>query len=220
MILVEEGKPLYLIGLDLGQAQDFTAISILQQIGTQPAHYHLRHLERFPLKTSYQVIADSLASLTRREEVAKQQWVVIADSTGVGAPVIDMLKRVELKPVAVTITAGFEVTRVSGREFRVPKRDLVSTLRLLLDDKRLKIAQGLPDAKTLVDELLNFRIKLTKSGSDTYEPWREGEHDDLVLATALAAWFGEHQVKASTQEPAERPRKKRLLGNPGYYFGR
>jgi len=181
----------------------------------------LRHLRRFPLKTSYQAIADDVASLTRREELAKQQWVVIADATGVGAPVIDMLKRLELKPVAITITAGFEVTRLTGREFRVPKRDLVSTLRLLLDDRRLKIAQGLPDAQTLVSELLNFRLKISKGGTDTYEPWREGEHDDLVLATALAAWYGEHQVKAEAREDQERPkRKKRLLGDPEYYFGR
>ena len=26
---------------------------------------------------------------------------------------------------------------------------------------------------------------------DIYGAWREGQHDDLVLATALAVWFGE-----------------------------
>ena len=27
---------------------------------------------------------------------------------------------------------------------------------------------------------------------DSYGAWREGQHDDLVLAVALAVWFAEH----------------------------
>jgi hypothetical protein len=27
---------------------------------------------------------------------------------------------------------------------------------------------------------------------DSYGAWREGAHDDLVLAVAVAAWYGEH----------------------------
>ena len=29
------------------------------------------------------------------------------------------------------------------------------------------------------------------SGNETFESWRERDHDDLVLAVALAAWLGE-----------------------------
>jgi hypothetical protein len=41
-------------------------------------------------------------------------------------------------------------------------------------------------------ELLNFRVKISLSGHDTYEAWREQEHDDLVLAVGLAAWLAEN----------------------------
>ena len=34
-------------------------------------------------------------------------------------------------------------------------------------------------------------MKITLAGNDTYEAWRESDHDDLVLAAALATWFGE-----------------------------
>jgi hypothetical protein len=38
-------------------------------------------------------------------------------------------------------------------------------------------------------ELLNFRVKINlASGHDSYEAWREGDHDDLVLAAAMAVW--------------------------------
>lgn len=43
----------------------------------------------------------------------------------------------------------------------------------------------------LTAELQNFRAQITTSGHDSYEAWREGAHDDTVLATALACWFGE-----------------------------
>jgi hypothetical protein len=40
--------------------------------------------------------------------------------------------------------------------------------------------------------MLAFKVEITKSGHDTYgNDWRENEHDDLVLAVALAAWAGE-----------------------------
>ena len=45
---------------------------------------------------------------------------------------------------------------------------------------------------TLIQELSNFKVKITTKGNDTYEAWREGQHDDLVLSVALACWYGEN----------------------------
>ena len=88
----------------------------------------------------------------------------------------------------------------------------MSTLRLLLDGQRLLIAESLPEAGLLIKELLNFRLKVSNAGRDTYETGREGEHDDLVLATALAAWYGENQIKRSAKENDRRkPKKRRRL---------
>ena len=54
----------------------------------------------------------------------------------------------------------------------------------------------LPDAPVLKAELENFRVKISLAGHDTYaagagDEWRQGAHDDLVLAVALACWYGE-----------------------------
>jgi hypothetical protein len=50
----------------------------------------------------------------------------------------------------------------------------------------------LPEASTLRKELQNFRVKIDpRTAHDSYEHWREGDHDDLVLATAMACWFRE-----------------------------
>jgi hypothetical protein len=44
----------------------------------------------------------------------------------------------------------------------------------------------------LRQELLGFEVRITSAGNDTYGAWREGTHDNLVLAVALACWYGEH----------------------------
>jgi len=40
----------------------------------------------------------------------------------------------------------------------------------------------------LAREMAEMRVKITPSGNEQYGAWREGEHDDLVLAVALACW--------------------------------
>ena len=67
-------------------------------------------------------------------------------------------------------------------------------MQVLLQAERLKVAEELPDATVLVQELLNFRVKIDLlTAHDSYGAWREGQHDDLVLATAVACWYGERQ---------------------------
>jgi hypothetical protein len=52
----------------------------------------------------------------------------------------------------------------------------------------------MPEAETLRRELQSFRVKIDpKTAHDSYSHWREKEHDDLVLATALAAWFRQYR---------------------------
>jgi hypothetical protein len=79
----------------------------------------------------------------------------------------------------------------SGGGSNVPKKVLVSTLQVLLQARRIKAARALPDAALLVKEVQNFKVKVTDSGKETFEAWREGDHDDLVMAVALAARAGE-----------------------------
>jgi len=63
----------------------------------------------------------------------------------------------------------------------------------------LKIASQLPEADTLTRKLQNFQVKITGAANDTYGAWREGTHDDLVLAAALALWTGTEVQTWSTQ---------------------
>ena len=195
--------PEYLVGLDLGQAQDYTAVAVVQLVevltgekssydGTPVyvIHHRVRHLERFRLGTPYPAVVDRVQAMMRQEFLATDSELVV-DATGVGTAVVDMLRERGLGPTAITITGGDKVSD-DGDNYRVPKRDLVSVMQVLLQSERLKVAEGLPDAGLLVQELLNFRVKIDPlTAHDSYGAWREGQHDDLVLATAVACWYGE-----------------------------
>ena len=58
----------------------------------------------------------------------------------------------------------------------------------------LGISRSLKEADLLVDELNNFKARVTLVRDATVESWREGPHDDLVLAIGLAAWRGEAEL--------------------------
>ena len=68
-------------------------------------------------------------------------------------------------------------------------------MQVLLQSRRLQVARGLPMASVLVRELETFRVKITSSANETFEAWRERDHDDLVLAVAMAAWVGDRGLK-------------------------
>lgn len=198
----ENNYNLYVVGLDIGQMQDYSALSIIERKDIQVVqdgeantekHLHLRHLERFPIGTSYPQVVERVAKLMDVPPL-KDNCILVIDATGVGRAVVDMFRMAYLKPLAVTITAGNKVAQ-DGMEFSVPKRDLIGVLEVTMQTGRFKIARELPEAKTLMDELLNFKRKVTLTGHDTYEAWREGQHDDLVLAASLAAWYADLYVR-------------------------
>jgi hypothetical protein len=197
------------IGLDLGQAKDFSALAVIERTSTATTtgipnvvadcrntkdtigNLHCIHLYRWKLRTPYTAIVAEVAEMINGLDAGRTQNkpVLAIDATGVGAPVVDLFKRerINAKLVPIQIIGGANVSEENGMT-RVPKRDLVSVVQVGLQNRRLKIAEELELAETLSRELQNFQVKITDSANDVYGAWREGTHDDLVLAVALAVW--------------------------------
>jgi hypothetical protein len=186
-------EPKYFIGLDIGQAQDYTALVVLER--HLPRHgaskhesiCHIPQITRFQLGTKY---PDIVQFLSEKMKNAPDYTKLIVDCTGVGQGVFEMMER---DPVLKTeslhrilITGGHNVNTTT-RGYTVPKQQLVNSVQILLQTQRLKVKSDLPETSTLVKELQNFQVTLTERANDTYAG-RTGEHDDLVLATALACW--------------------------------
>jgi threonine dehydrogenase-like Zn-dependent dehydrogenase len=190
----------YYVGVDLGQTQDYTAIAVVERVELKGewdavefawrkvVALRLRHLERVPLGTSYVDVVERAARVTRTSKLAGRCELVV-DATGVGRPVVDLLRKTRMggKIIPVTFTGGNTESRTNGY-YGVPKRDLITGLKILLQRGALQIAAGMEYGPALVKEMGDMRVKVTRSGYEQFEAWREGTHDDLVFAVALACW--------------------------------
>jgi hypothetical protein len=118
---VPSSEPRFRIGVDLGQAQDFTAIAIAECRGHV---LHIHHIERLPLGTSY---PDIVSRITGLAKALRAPYRLILDATGVGRPVLDLMRQEGLQPVTVSITGGSKACHKDGI-WRVPKQELVRGL--------------------------------------------------------------------------------------------
>lgn len=195
------------VGVDLGQSKDPTSLAVVEKIAPEihpdcsprfqpdvraalrdPVHrprYNLRLLEQAPLGESYPAQAHRVNRILARQSIAQHEPRVFVDYTGVGRAVFDIFKQ-ERIPRIVPVTIGFGGDeRRDAAGIYVPKLALVSRLQALMHTGCLHMPDALPLAKTFRRELLDFRVSYTAVGNATFGA-REGAHDDLILAVALA----------------------------------
>jgi len=150
--------------------------------------YRVRFLERVRLGTPYPDVVGRVREVLRRPALAGRCTLVM-DATGVGAPVLDLLRRANLgRGIAPVILTGGERESRAGGFWYVPKRDLISGLQLMLEKLELGLPAKLAASRTLARELADLEERMTSRGGASFGAWREGQHDDLVIAAALACW--------------------------------
>lgn len=184
----------YFVGLDCGQAADYSALSILRGGGRR---FDVVHLERLALDMPYPQQIEYLYQLMHRKPLSTANLTLAIDYTGVGRPIWDLAKDRGLNPIGIAISGGNaaswneDKTRAS-----VPKRDLVASLQIAAQGDRLKVANGLEHGPVLAQELQDFKVKIDiRTAHDSYGAWREGEHDDLILSVAIALWVAINRNK-------------------------
>jgi hypothetical protein len=165
-----------------GRRQDHTAIAVVEERRVKTGWDAANWMERFEIQTAVRHV--------ERLPLGTPFTRVVMDATGVGDAVVEMLERagVGCALTPVTITSGDEVTELDGW-WKVPKRELVTNLQVMLEERKLRVAGGMAEAATLVREMQEMRVKITPSGREQYAARGKGEHDDLVMAVALAAWW-------------------------------
>jgi hypothetical protein len=90
--------------------------------------------------------------------------------------------------VPVTITGG-DQEGSDGSMYRVPKRDLLTGLQVVIEQRRLEIAPTSRSYRELMAELADMKSTVTGSGRTKFEADGPRSHDDLVLALSLAWWW-------------------------------
>src|SRR5213080_4767292 len=100
--------PEYFVGLDLGQSQDPTALGVVERVefaGEWDAvafgyrietAVRLRHLERIALGTPYPDVVARVVKVLGSRALAAGHRHLVVDATGVGRPVVDLLRAAEM----------------------------------------------------------------------------------------------------------------------------
>ena len=73
----------------------------------------------------------------------------------------------------------------------MPKLELVGLVQACLQTDRLTVVPTLALAEALRRALPDFQVKVTVAAHETFGAWREGTHDDLVLAVAIGLWLAQ-----------------------------
>jgi hypothetical protein len=208
--------PSYLVGLDLGQTADFSAVAALERTLRPDGKnaYAVVGLHRYERGTPYTSPLPESPGIGERVRFLLGTpplpgCTLAVDQTGVGRAVVDVLRGLSLPAtlVPVTITSGQAVTQADNGDWHVAKVQLVGILQVLLQSERLEIREGLRLRETLVSEFGEFKVKITAAANETWGAWREGAHDDLILAVALACWCGE-KFPAFTRDSIGRGAKR------------
>lgn len=155
-----KGNNRYVVGCDLAKHEDFTVVCVLDNNG------HLCHFDRFS-QLDWEFQSKRIAELCQRYNNAR----LLIDSTGVGDPIYDKLRRLNLS------VEGYKFTNAS-------KKDLVENLSIQIDKQEITF----PNIPELINELGLFGYKINPAGVTSYGA-PEGYHDDCVIALALAAWL-------------------------------
>ena len=150
----------YVIGVDIGQTQDFTVISV----GDMTAGAQV-YLERFN-QTDWAYIKERI----KVNHLKYNHGIVIFDSTGKGEPLYEDLLKMKVSSYPYRFTN--------------PSKEItVNALRLAISNRTLTLLED----QAQIDELQAYEYRKTAAGATQYGA-PSGKHDDIVTAVMLMAW--------------------------------
>lgn len=162
----------YVMGVDLGKYRDFTVLTVIDRTTNKVVF-----LDRFK-ETDWNLQKGRIVAACQRYNNAK----IVIDSTGVGDPIADALRKENL------FVEDFKYTNKT-------KQQMIEKLNLFIERKDITI----PDNEVLIDELEAFSCDLSPSGKLLYSA-PQGLHDDTVNSLGLAVW-GLQPVKPHVDKP-------------------
>jgi hypothetical protein len=197
------------LGLDLGHSQHPSALTLLTEvqqiqshhIWADPSHPKLHHwvvsyAHVFPHYTAFsEVAAETIAVAANFAALQpKASLFIVADSTGLGRPIIEMLhssNKAETRRTGrlegVTFTAGHEYSRYAHPNlpvdmYNVPKLTLLNSLSLAIESGLLKIPANLPERETLLAQLAALEVHYPSRAQNTRGP--SAAHAGLDTSTS------------------------------------
>jgi hypothetical protein len=197
-----EQAPVFLVGLSVGQGGQPTGVAVLERRKPRsgvPATYTCRHLRRWVSPaTAYPVLATELERMLGDRRLTGSYLIVEAGPSS--KAVLRILRQHQLpaKLQGVEVKTSAEDRKADGL-WKVGKSTLIEAARQVIQERRLvfddqmpvKVLATTPPAQTIYHALATYPYNQSVMANEAFAS-REGEYDDLVLAVALACWYGEN----------------------------
>ncbi|MDD5006537.1 MAG: LAGLIDADG family homing endonuclease [Candidatus Omnitrophica bacterium] len=171
----EDPKPdhKYVIGADLAKVNDFTVLTAIDRQTHKVVSW-----DRFN-RVDWNLIEERIVALAKKYNNAR----VIVDSTGLGSPITERLKR-----------SGISVDdfKFSNKS----KKDLIDKEAIFIENKAVFI----PNEPILLDELDCFACEMSETTGTVKYSAPRGRFDDCVISLGLAIW-GLYDLKLSKPIP-------------------
>jgi len=230
MIGISKNKE-YICSVDLAKKRDYTTIQIYKQ-----SMDFIKH----PLETRRPDVAVAFLDLVYQVKMQAVRYTeqskiirdllnrvkllentqLLVDGTGVGEPVIDIMREDGMTPIAIVFTGGESVNPVyaefdslfgkkSGsirgiqvlKEICVPKNDLVHAGVLVMEQGRLRLARNLAHEEDFKRQLTAFKGKVNeKTKRVKYENENNNIHDDFVVTYLMASWWASYSRASKTKD--------------------
>lgn len=194
------GHQRYWLGVDLGQANDFSAVTGIldEQLPiVRDGRVVLGQRERTVVYAdkfrgvSYVDVVQHLNRLRNAAPFAGKTELCI-DGTSLGRVVSDMLFEESIPHHAIQMTAGQGWSR-KGRYINASKTHMIETTSVLFSAGELDFAHDLTIRKEIEDDLASFSIQTTAAGNQIITQSRSASgHGDLGISLIVAAWASQH----------------------------
>jgi phage FluMu gp28-like protein len=202
----------FVAGLDVAQQNDWTGLVVLELIYAPNNHKKLDEVRLVALERWQKLYPYTLEELgvIFSEETLKRRTILATDATGPGLHLYEDMVRDEAliscvgkeRITPVVITPGQNEGR-DGKFRMVPKHLLITRLQSAIRRRQIRVPRKLPLYNILESELEGYEMKLNEGSKRVtfYNNPRDGgpEHDDTILALALAHWCVHYKPKGSTK---------------------
>ena len=223
----------WIVAGDMGKRKDPATIAVCQRVtkvrgdATPGPGIYIGHstpevvyteldfvmLEEFPLGTTYRDIVARHKDIVTDKEVFRNVDHLV-DATGVGEAVLEMM-HIDLPDcIGLYFTGGDRVREGKTKtELFVPKRDIAMSLLLWHQHDRIHVNQGHDRTRDgrrqaevfqrYEEQLSKFKEKIKTTHHTVWENESDADHDDLVIAVAMACWWAQMHYGFETPVDAE-----------------
>jgi hypothetical protein len=209
----------YILIADIAKKRDYFALMLFhvnvqledgnKTLGTPDRvinYYDIKKIEQYQ-GLDYEEMTDRIVIMMQNPNL-RLNTDLLVDGTGVGDAVVELIRKKGLYPISIVFSGGntskehytefgnifnsskgsFRLTKILDH-ISVPKKDLVDSGKIMLQQGRLRLAPGKWNEE-FKKQFLKFKGKINdKTKNVKYEAETEQDHDDLVICFLMGSWW-------------------------------